>query len=293
MGESTEERYIGILESVEQITFLASQLNPHEYETLIKHAEKLWPALRSPNCHDRMHGYNQTSDFSLSSGNITSYENPTFVAFQKVKKEYADDISIDLWDDRTNLSQWLDIDYVVNNNQLSLVINISKCIEDDNFTKRFEKVNSIVSLIEREIYLVFRDRHEVYDAWIMSNILNKVIDVFDDTDILGKFIKSNIHDFRLSEQTDGKALSECYFDKIQKKCYVDFTLTDRLEVLLTILGRRFYNIEDHKKLLESIKDQDVDVELIELCLKSCIDKRQEYYVNSVSGYNPTCYLKYM
>ena len=204
-------------------------------------------------------------------------------------------------DDYSNMTQFLEMDYIINDESLSKVIQILNYIGyfrdyinryDDEFSKKYKSVDSVISLIEREIYLITRDNHEIYNAWIVKNMVNKVINLFDDGDILFPFIRTNIHDFRLSEQTDGKFLSKWYFDKIQHKLYRDFTLTERLEVLLAILGRRFYYPGDHEKLLKLINEEDVDIELIKSCLITCIQKRKDYdEINFFDLTKRPCYLR--
>lgn len=292
MGLSNEERYTGMLLNVEEITYSASILLGYEYENLKKQTEALWPALRTPNY--------QNSNFPLGGSRMTSYENPTYVAFRKIRDKYSSENLLIKYDKIDHLRQCIEMENVINDNKLSDVINIHNYIElfrsyihryDDDFSKKFQKVDSIISLIEREVYLIFRDNPKVYDAWIVSNMLKKVINVFDDNDILINFIESNKFGFRLSEQTDGRILQKWYLNFIQNKEYKEFTLTERLEILLTILGRRFYFIGDHKKLLDSLKDQEVDIVLIQLYLNTCIERKREYDEDNISKYNQPCYLR--
>lgn len=301
MGLSNEERYIGMLVNIEQVTETASYLNSRDYKNLKKHAENLWPMFRAAYSNDS--GYCENSDCSLEDDRMGSFENPTYVAFEKIKSSYTDDTSQELfsYSDRSSLIRCLEIDYVINDVNLAGIIRISNCVKyfrsyinryDDQFAKKYKDVDSIISLIEREIYLIFRDNHEVYDAWIVKNMLNKVINVFDDDDILIQFILSEMHNFRVSEQTDGKTLSKFYFDKVQHKNSKDFTLTERLEVILTILGRRFYYPSAHDKLRKLIKEQDVDMKLVESLLNTCIEKRKDYdEINSFNLSKMPCYLR--
>lgn len=303
MGLSNEERYIGMLLNVEHITELASNLDSCVFRNLKKHAENLWPVFRSAYSDGSGYYSDHYSNLSLSDSRIGSFENPTYVAFRHIKSLYINDNIIGLitYDDKSYLTQCLEMEHIINDVNLSKIISISNCIEyfrsyinryDDEFSKKYKSVDHVISLIEREIYLIFRDNTKVYDAWIVKNMLGKIVNAFDNEDILYAFIMANKHNFRISEQTDGKFLSKWYFDKLQDKGYGDFTLTERLEVLLIILGRRFYYLGDHEKLLKLIKAQDVDVKLIESYLTMCIQKRKDYDdANRFDIHKIPCYLK--
>lgn len=296
MGLSNEERYVGMVNCIESIRENANRLRDDYYygSNLKNYVKELWPALRSNagNSHHWIFG----SD--LSSHKISNTENPIYVAF---REHYRDNESVDeyAYFPDNFLATKLEMSSVVNDDQLSNIIEIQHAVESfryyynryqDDFSRKYKHLEVVISNIEMELFQVFKNNPKIYMSWIVSNILKKVISPYDGDDFITKFATDNWHDFRLSEQTDYKKVQHFYFSEIQMKIISDFTLEERLVILLGILGRRFSDDYQHKKLLKSLEGQDVNIETIQQCLDNCKALKAQYTENQKDSYHSYCML---
>lgn len=156
----------------------------------------------------------------------------------------------------------LKITTLANNQELAAIIEIHKWIEnltyalcryDDDFSKNLWPLNKIVRKIQGELFDIIRGNSDFYRAWLLANIVDKCVNVYDKNDFVAKWVrKQNIHhDLRLMGNQEHKLeeLQEVYFD-LQPKNTEEIGVKKRLFILLALCGRRYEYDHQFKELKE-------------------------------------------
>lgn len=178
----------------------------------------------------------------------------------------------------------LKITTLANNQELAAIIEIHQWIEnltyalcryDDDFSKNLWPLNKIVRKIQGELFDIIRGNSDFYRAWLLANIVDKCVNVYDKNDFVAKWVrKQNIHhDLRLMGNQEHKLeeLQEVYFD-LQPKNTEEIGVEKRLFILLVLCGRRYEYDHQFKELKEMAETYNQDSNQ-----KISLDKLQEIF----------------
>lgn len=265
MGLSNEERFSNIVYSISGIIRKSGNLiDNYKYSKIKSLIQELWPAFL---------GKKSNSSFWILGGGFDlshfSEESLLRVAFEQNK--YHDyDLELEKDDDsgdyndsrksRETVDEMLSLTTLVNNSEESAIIEIYQWIEnltyalcryDDEFSENLWELNKIIRQIQGELFEIIRSNHNYYKVWLLKNIIEKCVCVWDD-DIVSKWVRrQNIHhDLRLMEEHSVEELQETYFF-LQGKAKREISCETRLFILVALCGRRYHY--DHQfKALEKL-----------------------------------------
>lgn len=247
MGLSNQERYSKILWTVKNIEDLLNNLRP-EYgnEKLKSFCGKLWPALlnkESNSCFWVIGGGFDAASFGDGGFLFEALD----VHRQELKKE--EDIfkcgenhienNLIL---RSMIGDWQGTE--------ATVVEIYQWIENfyyavnryqDDFSDSAINIKNIVANLKGEIFSIISRNNKYFRGYLLCQIFNKVIDVYDDSCPLTRMINTEhlFHDFKLQEEPFQK--TEDLFEAWQEIQFVytrEMTISKRILLFLCCLGRR-------------------------------------------------------
>ena len=291
MGLSNEKRFRGIAYGIRNMVRSSKYLKSNFYNPLKDSIKDLWPSFRRSSGDSSFWAIGSC----LSHNRIKEY-NPISLTFnthlRKDLKEYSDFLNSDPILDKINI---LD---VINDNEKSLILEIYNSMEsvryslnryDDDFNKSLSELDTKLTMVEFELFEIFENDSDYFKAWLLTNILNKLI-IKDENDFVYNWVKEqSLHlDFRISDDYGIKDLSEIYFGTFQNSKIENIPLLTRIKTLLLILGRRYHISSEHEKFLKMVEENNFtieEVEEIKQCLENCKTNKENYTENSYSYYN--------
>lgn len=295
MGLSNEERYKKIVWSAKHLEDELKLLK-EDYHTkpLKKYSGKIWPALLNKTGN---------SGFWLFGG---SFDNNKFGGCDLISTALEVHVSELISQHEKEKNPWYSEpkdDFVENSIQIENIVGdkdsarnvliIWKWIEnflyavnryDDQLSEDFTPLKDIIANLQGDLFSIISSDRGYLDAYLMSKILEKCVDLYDDENILTKAIREMHlhHNFKIHEYTDSSRLMDMWTE-------IQFTpqneISDEIKILYTIrcMGERV--VSDQKKIVERFKDH-VDMEKLESVFQECVEEKKRYDErNSIQSYN--------
>jgi len=299
MGLSNNERFEKIAYSITNIVSQTRNLkDDYTYSRLKNLVEELWPAFL---------GKSSNSLFWITGGgfDVSHFsENSLLCLAFKENQPREDEDSIygqdedgvkynDSIESRKTVGKMLKLETLINDRELASVVEIHQwaenlsyalCRYDDSFSKNLWPLNKIVRKIQGELFDIIRGDSNFYRAWLLTNIVKKCVNLWDD-DVVSKWIRhQNVqHNLRLMNSREHKLedLQAVYFD-LQPHYVRDVPIEKRMFILLALCGRRYHYDHEFKQLKKWVEqhneksDEKINLDKLQEIFYWCQEQKKIY-----------------
>ena len=287
MGLSNQERYKKIVWAIHHIEEELRHLqNDYQTERLKKYEGKLFPALLNQTGNPAFWIYGGSFDSDSFDGCdliSTAFEaHMEDLRFEKQKRKGQDYVFEHKPDVLENAIQ---IENLISHSVVNGrgVVNIWKWVESflyaanrysDEMAESLTPIKNVISNLQGDLFAIISKNNKYLSAYLMSRILNKCVNIYDDEDILVKTIRSMYlhHNFNVDESTNAEVLMDMWVD-IQFKSNSDIETNTKILYTLRCMGRR--PVDNKEKIFDALKDY-VDHDSFEEVFKQLAKNKEEY-----------------
>lgn len=317
MGLSNEERFSKVVWSIHHILDAVGNIHEkYSYGKLKNLCENIWPTFL---------GKQSNSSFWLFGGDMDnrymSGKSLISIAFEKhsfdikpnreeelERREEEKNIPFhERFSSKESVNDKLTMQSLINDEELANVLRINDYVEnaiyalqryDDEFSEQFEEFNVLIRKIQGELFEIFQKDQSFYKVWLLHNIIDKCVNVYDN-DLIAKWIvKENIHhDLRMMKEQDIAEMEQTYFAIQPIPCYNKIPIEERLFIIVDLCGRRFHYEHQHKKLIQLVeehnkvnKKEKINLKKLQKILDWCKREKVLYDKASQQNYRPYCHL---
>jgi hypothetical protein len=292
MGLSDQERRGNLYYNIDQMVSLGDSLRDKsrrytrtvELKKLLNLLDRLWPAFLGSTSNGLHWIMGSSASNKVTGENKSPWDTRIAAMIEDVQKESQENDEIPNRDE-FDYADWWGIERLLPGDETQKIYEIFAWSEQviyslrrygDEFLESLKELSDLIASIQGECFHLFHEDRKYLRAYLIHNILELAVNMYDDNDIVTQMVKKQHWHHNFANKTDidheealptiklldmFEALTRTYHNKVKNggSWTTEENTMQRLEACLIIMGHSYHYKHEHKEFF--------DMFLTTMCIK--------------------------